>query len=130
MGTPQRVKVDSDMIDYVEHWEKGVGSGSATRHLLSYINKTPELRAAMNNNPYLAQNALNRLERDQQWASKWGAPREDIQNARRIISEGRGWIDKFEAALAMPKGTPGAILPAIGAAILGPALLRFSDEGS
>ncbi|EHR03230.1 hypothetical protein [Bradyrhizobium sp. WSM471] len=36
---------------------------------------------------------------DQQWAKKWGAPREDIQNARRIIGEGKGWPERLEAAL-------------------------------
>ena len=36
--------------------------------------------------------ALNN--RDQKWSLKWGPPREDIQNARMIIGQGRGWIDR------------------------------------
>jgi hypothetical protein len=42
---------------------------------------------------------MARLQRDEAWASKWGAPREDIQNARRILSQGPGGIDRLEAAL-------------------------------
>jgi hypothetical protein len=38
--------------------------------------------------------ALDRLDRDQKWSLKWGAPRKDIQNARRIIGQGQGWIDQ------------------------------------
>jgi hypothetical protein len=37
---------------------------------------------------------FDRLDRDQKWSSKCGAPHEDIQNARRIIGQGQGWIDQ------------------------------------
>jgi hypothetical protein len=39
-------------------------------------------------------------------SSKCGAPHEDIQNARRIIGQGQGWIDRLEQALKN-----GAVLP-------------------
>lgn len=58
--------------------------------------------------------SLDRLERDQDYSQEWGATREDIQNARRIIGEGKGWVDRLEAAMKA-----GAILPALGLAILG-----------
>jgi hypothetical protein len=116
---PRRVRVDSDIVDYSEKWPEGPGSGAATRTLLEHVTKTPEIRAALNNNPQIAQKALDRLQRDQDWASKWGAPREDIQNARRIIagsSNTADWIDRLEHALKI-----GAIsLPAV-AAIVGTA---------
>jgi len=111
-GEAHRVKVDSGYIDFVEKWKEGVGSGAATRHMLEYVNKTPELRAAFNNNPHIAERALARLERDEDWAKAWGVPREDIQNARRIIGQGKGGIDRLDAALKA-----GAILPAVAAAI-------------
>jgi hypothetical protein len=127
-GEPTRVRVgpgDSGYIDYVDAWQKGVGSGAATTKLLDYVNKTPEVRAALNNNPYLGERALARVSRDEDWAAKWGAPREDIQNARQIIGEGLGWVDRLEAALKK-----GAILPAAAAAVLGADALARKGGGS
>jgi hypothetical protein len=107
------VKVDSDLIDYTPKWQQGIGSGAATGEVLSHINALPpQMREAFNNNPLIPQNAMNRMTRDQDWIAKWGAPREDIQNARRVIGEGPGWVDRLEAALKA-----GAILPAVAAAI-------------
>lgn len=106
----QRTKVDSGYI------EQKFGGGAATRQLLDHITKTPELKAAFNNNSQIPQMALNRLERDNDWAAKWGAPREDIQNARRIIGQGPGWIDRLDSALKS-----GAVLPATAVAVMGSA---------
>ena len=47
-----------------------------------------------------------------------GAPRKDIQNARRIIGQERGWIDRLEQDLKS-----GAALPAMAAAVLGASAL-------
>ena len=58
--------------------------------------------------------ALSQLERDQDYSRRWSATREDIQNAGKIIGEGEGWVDRLEFALKA-----GAILPALGFAILG-----------
>jgi hypothetical protein len=114
---PHRVEVDSNLIDYTPKWQQGIGSGAATRELLSHINALPpELREAFNNNPLIPPNAMNRMTRDQDWMTNWSVPREDIQNARRIAGEGTGWVDRIEAALKA-----GAILPAVAAAILGAA---------
>jgi hypothetical protein len=55
-----------------------------------------------------------RLERDAEYSNQWGATREDIQNARKIIGEGKGWVDRLESAMKA-----GAILPALRFAILG-----------
>ena len=108
----RRVSVDSIYVDYVDAWKAGEGSGKATEQLLSKINKTPEMRDAFNNNPYLAQNALARNERDKRWSKKFGSMRKDIQLARQIISEGPGWIDKFEALVK--KGVlPSALVASI-----------------
>ena len=43
--------------------------------------------------------ALVRAERDQNLASTMGGVRSDIQNARRLIGEGPGWIDRLREAL-------------------------------
>ncbi len=64
----------------------------------------------MNENADIPKAALARLERDQEW----GATREDIQNARKIKGDGKGWVDRLESAMKA-----GAILPALGFAILG-----------
>jgi len=111
---PKQVKVDSGSIDYVPAWQQGEGSGAATREMLSRVTVTPEERAAMNDNADIPKAALARLERDQEYSRLWGATRKDIQNARRIIGEGKGWVDRLESAMKA-----GAILPALGFAILG-----------
>jgi hypothetical protein len=117
-ASPRRVEVDSNLIDYTPKWLQGTGSGAATREVLSQINGLPpQMREAFNNNPLIPQNAMNRVTRDQDWTAKWGAPREDIQNARRIIGDGPGWVDRLEAALKA-----GAVLPAAVAAIYSAAL--------
>ena len=124
-GEPVRVRTEGGYIDYTDKWPAGVGSGEATQHMLQYVNKTPEIRAAFNNNPYIAERAMAKLERDEAWASKWGATRPDIQNARRILSEGPGGIDRLEAALKK-----GAIaLPVLGAILAGgTALLKQGGD--
>jgi hypothetical protein len=124
-GEPVRVRTEGGYIDYTDKWPAGVGSGEATTHMLQYVNKTPEIRAAFNNNPYIAERALAKLERDDAWASKWGATRPDIQNARRILSEGPGGIDRLEATLKK-----GAIaLPVFGAILAGgTALLKQGGD--
>jgi hypothetical protein len=67
---------------------------------------------------------LDRLDRDQKWSSKCGAPHEDIQNARRIIGQGQGWIDRLEQARKS-----GAVLPATAAAVLGTSALYGHQLG-
>jgi hypothetical protein len=105
-------------VDYVDAWKAGRGAGAATTKLLDYVNQTPQLRASLNDNPYLAERAMARLQRDEKWAAKWGAPRDDIQNARKIIGDGPGWIDRLEAGLKSK-----AILPSVAAALVGTAQL-------
>jgi hypothetical protein len=120
----ERVKIDSVYQNFVDEWQQGIGSGAATRKMLDSVNVTPEARSAFNNNPYIPQNALNRLERDEDWKNKWGVTRIDIQNARRIISQGPGWIDRLEKALKS-----GAVLPAVaGAAILAGTVARGDGQ--
>ena len=120
----QRIKVDSIYQDFVNAWKKGEGSGAATKQMLDAVNVTPEARAAFDKNPYIPQNALSRAERDEAWSQKWGVTRKDIQNARRIIGEGPGWVGRLETALKN-----GAVLPAVaGVALLGGAAVQGEDQ--
>jgi hypothetical protein len=98
--------------------------GDATRALLKQVNQTPGIRQAFNLNADIPQKALNNLARDEAWASKWGATRDDIQRSRQIIGEGPGWIDRLEAALKK-----GVVLPAIGAALLAPLVAQQDNGG-
>jgi hypothetical protein len=127
MSVPQRVKVDSGLAELVDQWKQGEGSGAATRKMLEHVTKTPELEAAFNNNPYLAERALAKYDRDKAWAGRWGAPREDIQNLRQIVGTGPGWLDKVKDALK----TGAVSLPAVVALLGGAATLhQESREGS
>lgn len=126
-GAPsaQGVSVDSVYAPLVDEWKQGVGSGAATRTLLKEMNVTPEARAAFDQNPYLAERALAKVARDDAQVAKWGATREDIQNARKIIGDGPGWIGRLEEGLKN-----GTLLPALGAAILSGAVLSAGPKGS
>lgn len=107
-------KVDSGYIGFEDAWEKGVGSGAVTSQFMDVLNQLPEgTRKALDANPYAPEGALRLMERDAEWANKVGATREDLQNARRIIGEGPGWISRLEKALKS-----GAVLPAVGLALL------------
>ena len=123
----QRVKiepgVDTGYLSYEDTFAKP-GSGEATRALLKQVNQTPGIRQAFNLNADIPQKALNNLARDEEWASRWGATREDIQRSRQIIGEGPGWIDRLEAALKK-----GVVLPAIGAALLAPLVAQQDNGG-
>lgn len=123
----QRVKiqpgVDTGYLSYEDEFANP-GSGDATRALLKQVNQTPGIRQAFNLNADIPQKALNNLARDEEWANKWGATRDDIQRSRRIIGEGPGWIDRLETALKN-----GAVLPAIGAALLAPLVGRQDNGG-
>ena len=109
-----RVKVDSGYPGYEGTWEQGVGSGAATRQLFEYLDAAPaQALKALDANPNIPKEALRRMARDEDYAAQFGATRADVQNARRIIGSGPGWVKRLREAL-----TSGAILPGIGAALL------------
>ena len=66
-----------------------------------------EIRQAFDDNPYLADNALDRISREKDWESTWGAGCKDIERARKEIAKGPGWVGRLEALIG--KG----VLPAI-----------------
>lgn len=126
LGHPEarQVKIDSIYQNYSDAFQNAPGSGQGTKQLLDLFNSaTPEARAAFNNNPHIPQMALQRLARDEDWAQKWGVTGQHFQNARKIIGEGKGWIDRLEEGLKS-----GTILPAVGAAILAPLAAGLSSQ--
>lgn len=116
-------KVDSVYESLTDQWKEGVGSGAVTRQVLAGINVTPEARAAFNNNPHIASVALNRVARDEKWAQVWGPARQDLQNLRRIIGSGAGWVDRLEAALKS-----GQLLPAVAGPFLAALALQQQER--
>jgi hypothetical protein len=109
---PVKARVDNGYIAYPK-W----ADGAATQELLAHVNASPEIRAALNKSSSIPHKALNNLKRDEAFAKQYGVTNEAIQNARRIIGAGPGWIDRLEAGLK-----EGAILPAVAAGILFPVL--------
>jgi hypothetical protein len=91
---------------------------------LSLINVNPTMRREFNDNPNLARVAQTFAARDEHFAPKYGGAREDVQNARRIVGSGPGWIDRLEAAKAA-----GVALPALaGLGFAAPALLQEEQK--
>jgi len=98
-GNVDRVNVSSDYIPMFE-LDEGHGSGAVTQNLLSILDELPSgAYDAFNQNPKIPFNALARAERDQNLASTFGGTRSDIQNARRLIGKGPGWIDRLREAM-------------------------------
>ena len=89
-------------------WQQGpgAGTGQATTKMLSDISATPELKAAITQNPYIPPNAGARAERDYDWSSTMGAPWEAIQNARKIMAAGGDWPSELQKAMKV--GVPAA----------------------
>jgi hypothetical protein len=119
-----RSKVDSGYIGYEKAWTQP-GKGGATRKLLRTIDEMPRAaQEALDNNPAVPKAALDRLARDEDWSKRWGATREDIQNLRRLVGEGPGWIRRLRVAVRN-----GAVLPAAVGAIMGASAMQGeSDE--
>jgi hypothetical protein len=118
-----RAKVDSGYVGYEKAWTQP-GKGGATRKLLRTIDDMPRAaQEALDKNAAVPQAALARLERDEAWSKQWGATREDIQNLRRIIGEGSGWIRRLRLAVRQ-----GAVLPAAAAAIIGASAMQGGDD--
>ena len=119
-----QAKIDSIYQNYSDAFQNEPGSGKGTQQLLDLFNSaTPEARAAFNNNPHIPEMALQRLSRDEDWAKKWGVTGKHFQNARKIIGQGKGWIDRLEEGLKN-----GTILPAVGVGILAPLAAGLSSQ--
>jgi len=120
----QRASVSSG---YQSMFEMGAdqGSGAVTRQYLDAMDALPAgTRKAIDNNPYIAEVALNKLELDESLAARLGGTREDVQNARRIIGEGPGFLGRLRTAVGA-----GVVLPAIAAFVVySPAMQEGSQK--
>jgi hypothetical protein len=112
----RRVSVDGVYADLTDAWQKGEGSGAVTDEVISAIDKNPVMAATFNDNPYIGQQALRLLERDEKLAAAKGGVRQDLQNLRRLLSEngGKDWFNRLKKARAAGQIS----LPAIGALML------------
>lgn len=106
----ERAKVDTGYLDYEKAWKAGHGSGEAVNTFLGRVDALPQATYdALNNNQAVKKAALDRAARDEEWAARWGATREDVQNMRRIIGNAKGgWIDALKEAVKA-----GAVLPGV-----------------
>jgi len=79
------------------------------------IDSMPEgIARSLGNNDMVKKAAADRLSRDAEWASRWGATREDVQNLRSIIASSKGnWITALREAVKA-----GAVLPVVAAGFL------------
>lgn len=112
----RRVSVDSVYADLTDAWKKGEGSGAVTDEIISAIDQNPVMAATFNDNPYIGQQALKLLERDEKLAAAKGGVRQDLQNLRRLFAEngGKDWFNRLKKARAAGQIS----LPAIGALML------------
>jgi hypothetical protein len=125
-GVPVRTVRTGPYADYSADLQAGPGSGVATRKFLGVLDKEPVLAERLNENEQIPKDFLAMADRDQQFAAAHGLPmRGDIQNMRRIIGEGPGWVGRLKAAHARGEYLPVAALAALG---LGAAAQR-GDAG-
>ena len=121
-----RGNVDGVYAGLTDAWKAGDGSGKVSQKILDAINVTPEMRSAFDNNPFIAENALNYIARDKDLAKQFGTTvRKDLQTLRSIIASGPGWVGRLEAAVKK-----GGIVPGIAAAFLGAAYASNQSEQS
>ena len=112
----RRAYVDSVYADLTDAWQKGEGSGAVTDKIIAEIDQNPVMAAAYNDNPYIGQQAMKLLERDEKLKGAKGAVREDLQNLRRLLGEnhGKDWFTRLKKARAAGQIS----LPAFGALML------------
>jgi hypothetical protein len=114
-GVPVRSVRTGRFVDYSAEFKAAPGSGMATRKVLGVLDKEPALAERLNNDEQIPKDFLAMADRDQEFAAAHGLPsRGDVQNMRRIIGEGPGWIDRLRAALARGEYLPVAALAALG----------------
>jgi len=112
--TAQRAKVDSVYAGLEDLWPMGDKAGApVTTRVLEKLNVTPQMRAAFDQNPYIPLAAADRLARDKSWSKAWGPGRQGIENLRKIIAAGPGWIGRLEQAVK-----DGVLLPALAAGVM------------
>lgn len=121
---PRRVKVASGYLPMFE--EAGAeGSGVATGRLADLLGKYPEsVVQRLDADPALRARYASGADLDAEMAQRgFGAPRDDVQTARRILSA--GGLDALMAAFRGGK----IPLPVAAAGLLGMSAMQEEDEG-
>lgn len=124
VGVPgQRMFSEGDMFYYGDNFSQAeMGKGAATRQMFEQLDKTPKFEARLNASPEFKRKVLAKLDQDAAYAEKLGLPvREDIMNARRILSTGN--LKALRKAL-----DKGEFLPSVLAGIV-PIMGAYSDDG-
>lgn len=117
-ANPIRTYAEQVRHDLASLFAKGEGSGAVTEELLRKLDSNPAMREAFNQNVNIPLAARERAARDEQWAGKVGAPRNDIQNLRHLIGKGPGWIDRLDEAhrtgsISLPSHVPAPFSPSV-----------------
>jgi hypothetical protein len=114
-GVPVRSIRTGPYVDYSTELKAEPGGGVATGKLLDVLDSEPILAERLNKSEQIPRDFLAMADRDQEFAAAHGLPmRGDVQNARRIIGEGSGWIDRLRAAYGRGEYLPAATLAALG----------------
>lgn len=107
-------RMDSGYIGYEDAWRAGEGSGQVVNQFLDMMDGMPASTVQkLDANVEIPKAALARIERDADWAKTMGATRQDVENMRRIIGQGPGWVGRLREAAAA-----GTVLPALAAAMI------------
>lgn len=116
----ERAKIDTGYLDYEDAWRAGPGSGQATERFLGMLDQNEAVMRRLE--PVLREKAAANMARDADMGALF-QPREDIQNARKILAE-QG-IEGLRKALRS-----GAVLPAAASALILPELVQRRNDGA
>jgi hypothetical protein len=113
-------------VDYSAELKAEPGSRLGTGKFLGVLDQAPVLAERLNKSAQIPKDFLAMADRDQETAAAHGLPmRADIQNIRRIVGDGPGWVERLRAAYAR-----GACLPVAIAILtaLGPGAAAQNDD--
>ena len=104
---PERVKLDTGMVDYERQFARPEGTGAATHLLMRTLKNenAPAIFAKLDKDPAVRAKVLERMNLDAEHAAKTGQPvREDIQRAREIIARDglTGLLRALRAGVPLP----------------------------
>jgi hypothetical protein len=114
-GVPVRSVRTGPYVDYSAELKGEPGSGVGTGKFLGVLNQAPLLAERLNKNAQIPKDFLAMADRDQAFAAAHSLPMcADIENMRRIIGEGPGWVERLRAAYARGEYLPVPALAALG----------------
>ena len=107
MQPPERVKLDTGMVNYEPQFARQEGTGAATHLLMRTLKdkNAPAMFAKLDKDPAIRAKILERMNLDAELAARTGQPvREDVQRAREIISRDglTGLLRALRSGVALP----------------------------